>query len=100
MYPEINMKATGKYLREIMDWRGVTVKEVQKYLNLSSIQSIYHWLNGSSMPTIDHLYALSDLFQMPVDAMMVGNRPNHKSAGGRLFYTRLNAYCRVLGKTA
>ena len=29
---------------------------------------------GNSLPTIDNLYALSELFQMPVDEMICGNR--------------------------
>jgi hypothetical protein len=35
MYPVINLKETGVNLRRIMDWRGITPKDVQKYLNLS-----------------------------------------------------------------
>ena len=57
-----------------MDERGLSVKDVKEYLGLSCIQSVYHWLNGHSMPTIDNLYALSELFQMPVDDMICGNR--------------------------
>lgn len=76
MFPMINKKATGINLRKIMDERGITVKDVQHYLGLASVQSIYHWLNGISMPTIDNLYALSELFKLPIDAMVCGNRQN------------------------
>ena len=74
MIPLINKRETGINLRRIMDARGITVKDVQQYLELGSVQSIYHWLNGNSLPTIDNLYALSELFQMPVDEMICGNR--------------------------
>ena len=74
MIPLIDKKKTGVHLRRIMDSLGITVKDVQQYLNLGSVQSIYHWLNGQSMPTIDNLYALSELFQIPIDAMVCGNR--------------------------
>lgn len=74
MLPLINKRETGINLRRIMDKRGITVKEVQQYLGLGSVQSVYHWLNGLSMPTIDNLYALSELFQIPIDAMVCGNR--------------------------
>ena len=82
MFPTIDKKRTGIHLRKIMDERGLSVKDVQKYLRLGSVQSIYHWLNGLSMPTIDNLYALSELFQMTVDEMLCGNRQpvsKHKS---------------------
>lgn len=74
MFPTINKRETGINLRRIMDKHGVSVKELQHYLGLGSEQSIYHWLNGLSMPTIDNLYALSELFQLPMDEIVCGNR--------------------------
>ena len=92
MYPTIDVKATGMRIRQIMNQRKLTVKDVQKYLNLSSVQSIYHWLNGQSMPTVDNLYALSELFQLPVDMMIVGNRKYHMLPADKTFYIRVFAY--------
>lgn len=74
MFPTINLRETGINLRRIMDKRGIKAKDVQKYLNLSSIQSIYNWTNGLNMPTIDNLYALSQLLQVPIDEIVCGNR--------------------------
>ena len=74
MIPLINKRETGINLRRIMDARGITVKDVQQYLERGSVQSIYHWFDGRSLPTIDNLYALSELFQLPVDALLVGDR--------------------------
>ena len=74
MFPTINLRETGINLRRIMDKRGIEAKDVQEYLNLSSIQSIYNWLNGLNMPTIDNLYALSQLLQVPIDEIIRGNR--------------------------
>ena len=74
MFPVINLKETGINLRRIMDKRGISAKDVQEYLNLASVQSVYNWCNGINMPTIDNLYALSQLFQLPIDAIVCGNR--------------------------
>lgn len=74
MFPTINLRETGINLRRIMDKRGIEAKDIQEYLNLSSIQSIYNWLNGLNMPTIDNLYALSQLLQVPIDEIVCGNR--------------------------
>lgn len=92
MYPIINMKATGTRIRQIMEQRKLTVKDVQKYLNLSSVQSIYHWLKGQSMPTVDNLYALSELFELPVDAIIVGNRKYRMCISRGSFYDRMRIY--------
>ena len=74
MFPAINLKETGINLRRIMDKRGISAKDIQEYLNLASVQSVYNWCNGINMPTIDNLYALSQLFQLPLDAIVRGNR--------------------------
>lgn len=74
MYPTINKVKTGLNLRRIIEEHGFTVKDIQQYLGLGSVQSVYHWLNGISMPTIDNLYALSELFQITIDDMVCGNR--------------------------
>ena len=73
-YPVIDMAATGKNLRRIMNSRGISVRELQKYLGLAAPQSIYHWFDGRSVPTIDNLYAMSVLFHVPLDTLIVGNR--------------------------
>lgn len=80
-----------------MDKRGLAVKDVQHYLGLGSVQSVYHWLNGVSLPSVDHLYALSQLLQVPVDEMLCGNRrlfadtPQCKRLYA--YYTRLEGLC-------
>lgn len=74
MLPLINKRETGVHLRRIMDERGITAKDVQEYLGLGCVQSVYRWIDGVNMPTIDNLYALSDLFQLPMDAIVRGNR--------------------------
>ena len=77
MLPVIDKKKTGINLRLMMDKRGLTVKDVQQYLGLGSVQSVYHWLNGISLPTVDNLYALSELFQVSMDEMLCGNRKKY-----------------------
>ena len=79
--PGINKKASGLKLRRIMDAQGITVKDVQQYLGLGSVQSVYHWLNGISMPTVDNLYAMSELLQVSMDEMGCGNRTRDISGG-------------------
>lgn len=54
--------------------RGLTVKDIQEYLELSTPQSIYHWFDGRNLPTLDNLYALSELFEVPLDLLVCGNR--------------------------
>ena len=74
MFPQINIKETGINLRLIMDKRGITPRKVKEYLKLGSVQSVYNWFHGQNMPTIDNLYALSQLLQVPIDEIICGNK--------------------------
>lgn len=100
MFPIIDRKRTGIRLRRIMDERGLSVKDVQQYLELGSVQSVYHWLNGLSMPTIDNLYALSELFQMPIDDLVCGNRDNVLAYKSESQCERISAYYERFNKAA
>ena len=74
MFPTINLRETGINLHRIMDKRGITRKDIKEFLNLGSIQTVYNWCNGLNMPTVDNLYALSQLLQVSIDESICGNR--------------------------
>ncbi|MBD5482901.1 MAG: helix-turn-helix transcriptional regulator [Lachnospiraceae bacterium] len=97
-YPTINMKATGIRLGQIMKWKKISPKAVQDYLGLSCVQSVYRWLNGCSIPSVDHLYALSELFQIPMDHLIVGNRTAQMPVDQKAFYTRMSVYYNAVRK--
>lgn len=90
MYPIIDKKATGNRIKRIMDCKNISVKELKDYLGLSCVQSIYHWLDGTCLPTLDNLYAMSQLFGTSIDAMVCGNRrtamPQMSDARSRRLY--------------
>ena len=73
MFPTINKKETGVNLRRIMDMRCIKPRDLQEYLGLGCVQSVYRWLDGVSMPTIDNLYAISKMLQVPMDSIVCGN---------------------------
>ena len=73
-FPIIDPVKTGCNIRRIMQLRGITVKDVQTFLELSTVQSVYHWLNGKSLPSIDNIYALSELLEIQIDDLLIGNR--------------------------
>ena len=95
----IDKVKTGQQIRLLMEKRGVTVRDVKNALSLACVQSVYHWLDVQSMPTLDTLYALSDLLKVLMDMLVYGNRrydPNKNIPEGakRLFrYYRLIQEC-------
>jgi len=94
-YPVIDMAGTGQNIKRIMQLKGLTVKDVQEFLELSTPQSIYHWFDGRNLPTTDNLYALSELFQLPVDAMLVGNRKFERRCQNDMYQRALVYYEKI-----
>ncbi len=74
MIPMIDKKTTGQQLKYFMETRGFTPKDIQEYLSLSCVQTVYRWFMGVNIPNIDNLYALSSLFETSIDALVAGER--------------------------
>ena len=91
-YPVIDIVRTGQNIKRIMQVKGLTVKDVQEFLELSTPQSIYHWFEGRNLPTIDNLYALSELFEVPIDYLACGNRKYKGANNICSFNTRVFEY--------
>ena len=45
----------------------MTVKEGAEYLGFASPYPVYKWINGKSMPTVDNLVILADLFNTSIE---------------------------------
>ena len=73
-FPAIDMKRTGERIQFFMDLHQMTAVDVRRYLDLNCVQTVYRWLNGVNVPNVDNLYALSQLFQVGIDELIVGSR--------------------------
>ena len=71
MLPRIDMKATGANLERLRRSRGLSVRDVQQYFGFEQPQAIYKWQYGQSLPSVEHLYALSRLLDTPMESILV-----------------------------
>lgn len=71
IYPVVDAEATGKKIREIMDQQGISPTMVQKVLGGVSLQGIYKWFNGQSLPQLDKFAVLSNMLNTPIDDLIV-----------------------------
>lgn len=76
IYPRIDMKLTGVNLRFLCRVYDIKVRDVKRYLHLASVQSIYDWFYGKTLPSVDHLIALSYLFRLPIEELIVVKKVN------------------------
>lgn len=73
MYPVIDYVKTGKKLKRVLKQAGYCVKDIQEYLHFECPQPIYRWYKGIALPTVNHLYALSVLLDLPIEELLVVN---------------------------
>ena len=68
----IDMKQTGKKIKTLCNQHSMTVKRIKEALYLCSLQSIYAWFSGKTLPSLDNLYLLSKLLKVSIDEMLIG----------------------------
>lgn len=92
MYPLINKEKTGQWLKCLLLLNNLQPKDIQTYLSLGCIQTVYRWLNGTNVPSVDHLYAMSSLLRIPMDRMVVGDKEEEDWCRKRELCLRLAGY--------
>jgi transcriptional regulator with XRE-family HTH domain len=73
-YPAIDIAATGKNIKSLMAERGASPVSICKQFGIGSLQTVYNWMNGRNLPSIDHLYDLSLLWAVSIDDIIVPER--------------------------
>ena len=69
--PAVDMKRTGARIDDLRKQAGMSVRDVQDILGLGSVQAIYKWISGKSLPTIDNLVVLSAVWNVSLDDIIV-----------------------------
>ena len=70
-FPVIDPIATGKNIIRLRVERGMSVRDLQAYCGFEEPQAIYKWQQGKSLPSVDNLYALGALFEVPMEDILV-----------------------------
>lgn len=70
-FPVIDMVETGKNIARLRAERGMTVRDLQAYFGFEEPQAIYKWQRGKSLPTVDNLYALGALLEVPMEDILI-----------------------------
>ena len=70
-FPAIDMKATGQNIKELRISRGYKMKTLVQYLGLTDSTAAYKWERGATLPSIDHLFALAKLFEVPIESILI-----------------------------
>ena len=85
VYNCVDICATGQRIWLMMDSCGFSVRDIASSLSVST-QTVYKWLHGKCLPTLENVVQLSELFDVPIDNLIV--------RGKKLVYTLPAPYVR------
>ena len=71
LFPVIDPVATGANIVRLRKERGMTVRDLQDWFGFEEPRAIYKWQHGETLPSVDNLYALSALLEVPMEDILV-----------------------------
>ena len=74
--PMIDPVLTGANIVRLRKEAGLSVHDLQIIFGFNSPQAIYKWQSGASLPSIDNLIALSRVFHVPIEDILVVRDPS------------------------
>ena len=71
--PTINMTATGSNIKSLIKANGLKVAEIQAIYGFNTPQSIFKWMRGEAIPSIDNLVILAHILGVTIDKLIIIN---------------------------
>ena len=71
IHPTIDLEATGKNLKSLREAIGLSVKKLADILEFETVQGIYRWQEGKTLPALENLLLLSSLFNKPINDILI-----------------------------
>lgn len=71
IYLSIQQKETGERIRELLCYRGYSVKDIQEVMGFENPQAVYKWISGKSLPSLDNLLILSKVLNTSMEDILV-----------------------------
>lgn len=81
-FPNIDMIKTGENIKALREKNGYSVRDLQEAMGFATTQAIYKWQQGVTLPSIDNLLALSCLFKVRIEEILVCTFPAGVQAVG------------------
>ncbi|MBO4866782.1 MAG: helix-turn-helix transcriptional regulator [Ruminococcus sp.] len=71
--PTINMEATGANIKSLIKANGLKISEIQAVYGFNTPQSIFKWMRGEAMPSVDNLVILAHILGVTIDNIIIIN---------------------------
>ena len=70
-FPVIDLTATGRNITRLRKAKGLSVRDIQAWYGFEEPQAIYRWQYGKTLPSVDNLYALSVILEVPMERILI-----------------------------
>ncbi len=77
-FPVIDPGATGANIARLRRAKGLSVRDVQRWFGFEEPQAVYKWQQGKTLPSVDNLYALCALLEVPMEELLVERTEEEK----------------------
>lgn len=67
----IDPVATGKRIQKLRKERQLRVTDISDYMGFYEPQAVYKWMRGDSLPTLQNMFQLSQLFGTTIDDILI-----------------------------
>ena len=68
------MKATGANIRSYIKSNKMRIADIQSVFGFNTPQAIYKWMRGDTMPTIDNIVVLAEIFGVGIGDIVAVRR--------------------------
>ncbi len=71
IHPVINLVKTGQNIKTMRVEKGMSVQKLADFMEFEAVQAVYNWQSGKTLPSIENLKILSELFNKPMDEILI-----------------------------
>lgn len=70
-HPMLNRERTGYNIKMLREKQGMSVKSLSNFLEFESVQSVYNWEAGKTIPSLENLKLLSEIFEKSIEEILI-----------------------------
>ena len=70
-HPMINLFKTGNNIKMMREEKGMSVQKLANLMEFEAVQAVYSWQSGKTLPSLENLKLLSELFEKPMEEILI-----------------------------
>lgn len=69
--PMINLVKTDQNIKSMREEKDMSVQKLADFMEFEAVQTVYNWQSGKTLPSLENLKILSELFNKPMDDILI-----------------------------